>query len=74
MDFSVDTYSSNHNDAIINKGKEEEWRFIGFYGEPNTNNHHISWATMRRLKAKHSIPWLCASDFNKTSREPARCV
>ena len=29
-DFSIDTYSSNHIDAIVNKGKEDEWRFTGF--------------------------------------------
>ena len=25
MDFSVDTYSPNHIDVVVNKGKEEEW-------------------------------------------------
>ena len=50
VDFSVDTYSPNHIDAIINKGKEGEWRFTGFYGEFETSNHYISWATLRRLK------------------------
>ena len=35
--FEVDTYSLNHIDAIVNKGKENEWRFIGYYGEPYTN-------------------------------------
>ena len=58
VDFVVDTYSPNHIDAFVNKGKEDEWRFIGFYGEPDTNNHHVSWATLRRLTTKHSIPWL----------------
>ena len=42
IDFSVDTYSPNHIDAIINKGKEDEWRFTSFYGEPDTRNHYIS--------------------------------
>ena len=51
VDFSIDTYSLNHIDAIINKGKDDEWRFIGFYGKPDTRNHHISWATLRRLKS-----------------------
>ena len=45
VDFLVDTYSPNHIDAVINKGKEGEWRFIGFYGEFETSNHYISWAT-----------------------------
>ena len=65
VDFSMDTYSLNHIDAVINKRKEEEWRFTGFYGESDTNNHHISWATLRRLKSKFSLPWLCARDFNE---------
>ena len=37
-DFSIVTYSPNHIDAIVNKGREDEWRFTGFYGEPNTRN------------------------------------
>ena len=45
VDFLVDTYSLNHIDAVINKGKEGEWRFAGFYGESETSNHYISWAT-----------------------------
>ena len=68
MDFSVDMYSPNHIYAIINKGKEDEWRFKGFYGEPDANNHFISWSTLRRLKAKYSMPWLCAGDFNEITR------
>ena len=65
VDFSVNTYSLNHIDAITNKGKDDEWRFTGFYGEPDKRNHHISWATLRRLKSKYSLPWLCTGDFNE---------
>ena len=42
VDFSVNMYSPNHIDAIINKGKEEEWRFTSFYGELGMRNNHIS--------------------------------
>ena len=45
VDVLVDTYSLNHIDAIINKGKKDEWQFTDFYGKPNTRNHYISWAT-----------------------------
>ncbi|XP_075665859.1 uncharacterized protein LOC142635608 [Castanea sativa] len=65
LKFKVDTYSPNHIDAIINKGNEGGWRFTGFYGEPDTRNHYISWATLRRLKSKYSLPWLCAGDYNE---------
>ena len=67
-DLFMDTYSVNHIDAIVNKGKEGEWRFIGFYGEPNTSKHHESWAKLQRLKNKYSMPWLCVGDFNEICR------
>lgn len=67
-DFSIDTYSSNHIDAIVNKGKEDELRFTGFYGEPDTNNRHESLAKLRRLKSKLTIQWLYAGDFNEIAK------
>ena len=67
-DFTVDSYSLNHIDAIVNKGKDDEWRFTGFYGEPDTNICHESWAKLRRLKNKHSLPWVCAGDFNEIAK------
>ena len=42
VDFSLGTFSPNHIDGILNKGKEDEWRFTGFYGDPETQNHHLS--------------------------------
>ena len=52
----------------MNKGKEDEWRFTGFYGKLDTNICHESWAKLRRLKNKYSIPWPCAGDFNEITR------
>ena len=68
VDFSLGTFSPNHIDGILNKGKEDEWRFTGFYGEPNTSNHHLSWSCLRKLKTRNSIHWLCAGDFNEIVR------
>ena len=36
MILKVETTSKNHIDCIIGKGSEGAWRFVGFYGEPNT--------------------------------------
>ena len=68
IDFSLGTFSPNHIDGIMNKGKEDEWRFTGFYGESETANHHLSWSCLRSLKRRNSIPWLCAGDFNEIIR------
>ena len=43
IDLSIDTFSKNHIDAIINKGKEDAWRFTSFYGEPVTHESYESW-------------------------------
>jgi len=37
LDFLVNTFSPNHIDVIVNKEKEDEWRFMGFYGELDTD-------------------------------------
>lgn len=68
VDFSIDTYSPNHIDATVNKGKEDEWKFTGFYREPEAVNHQVASATLRRLKAKYSIQGCCAGDFNEITR------
>lgn len=68
FDSAIDSYSPNHVDGIINKGKEDEWCFIDYYGEPDTSNHHVLWSTMRRLKLRNSIPCLCVGDFNEITR------
>ena len=52
----------------MNKGKEGEWRFTSFYGEPDTRNRHESWAKLRKLKEKFNLPWLCAGDFNEITK------
>ena len=36
MDVTVEGLGRNYIDAIINKNKQDEWRFTGFYGEPET--------------------------------------
>ena len=68
VDLQVDSCSPNHIDSIINKGKEEVWRFIGFYGEPMTHKQIESWNKLRQLHKKFKILWLCAGDFNEIMR------
>ena len=42
FDVSVVASSLNFIDVVINAGKENSWRFTGFYGCPETNRHQDS--------------------------------
>ena len=69
FDLIVETFLENHIDSTINKNKEGQWRFIGFYGEPDTQKRHEAWGRLRRLKLRGKAPWLCASDFNEVTKQ-----
>ena len=51
--------------AIINKNTNEEWRFVIFYGEPDTSRRHEAWSMLRSLNNWPNTPWICTGDFNK---------
>ena len=63
--LDVEKYSKNYIDTIIDKGKENAWRFTGFYGELDTNKRHEAWSKLGALKNYGPLPWLCARDFNE---------
>ena len=65
VDISVKGFDKNHIDTIINKNKEGEWRFIGFYGEPDIQKRVESWDLLRELNQIFRLPWLCVGDFNE---------
>ena len=70
-DFNLDieTFSPNHIDTTINKNTPDEWRFTGFYGEPDTQKRHELWDKLRDLKTRRTSPWLCAGDFNEITHQ-----
>ena len=68
MDVTVEGSGRNYIDAIINKNKEDEWRFTRFYGEPETQRRIESWNLLRRLEQKFQMLWLCVEDFNELTR------
>ena len=68
VDVSVEGFDKNHIDTIINKNKDNKWRFIGFYGEPDTQKRVESWDLLKDLNQKFRLPWLCVGDFNELVR------
>ena len=68
VELDVESSSINHIDVLINKIKEDGWKFIGFYGEPAAQRRMESWNLIRDLHGRFSVPWLCAGDFNDITR------
>ena len=69
-DFNVSMVSSslNYIDTVINAGKENSWRFTGFYGCLETHRHQESWNMLKNLRCSSSLPWLSADDFNEIAK------
>ena len=65
INLSVESFSKNHIDSIIDKGSNEAWRFTGFYGEPDAQKRKESWDLLCLLNRRFDLPWLCAGDFNE---------
>ena len=68
IDISVISSSLNHIDAIVNKGKDDSWRFTGIYGFPEAGGKHETWEMLQRLNQQFVLPWVYAGDFNEILR------
>ncbi|KAK6120367.1 hypothetical protein DH2020_045847 [Rehmannia glutinosa] len=64
---TITSYSTGHIDSMIQDGYKN-WRFTGFYGNPDASQRKYSWDLMRKLASiqelKH-LPWLLGGDFNE---------
>lgn len=69
FDLEIETFSKNHINTTINKNKEDEWRFIGLYGELETQKRHEPWDRLWSLKNKGVAPWICVRDFNEITKQ-----
>uniref|UniRef100_A0A803PAX6 Reverse transcriptase domain-containing protein n=1 Tax=Cannabis sativa TaxID=3483 RepID=A0A803PAX6_CANSA len=65
--FSVQLRSFNdfHIDAWINTEDDLNWRFTGFYGDPDPSQRKHSWTLLKRLARSDVGPWMCGGDFNE---------
>ena len=65
MGVSISSYSLHHIDAVLDYQSPNAWRFTGFYGSPTMEGKATAWSILRTLQTHHTLPWLCASDFNE---------
>jgi hypothetical protein len=64
--LDIYNYSSFHINAMVKDlDGNEQWRFIGFYGQPDSAKRMESWALLKHLSQFQPLPWLCAGDFNE---------
>jgi hypothetical protein len=64
--FSIVSYGLHHIDTIVWDGVHHAaWRGTFVYGEAKTQDRHIIWELLRRLKTCHLAPWLVIGGFNE---------
>ena len=69
INLTVEDSSKYYIDVCIDKNTVQEWRFRGFYGEPETARKSEAWDSLRNLNHHLNTPWLCAGDFNELARQ-----
>lgn len=64
--MEIQKYSRRHINAIIKVSEmHKQWKFTGFYGNPDSSKRQESWELMKHLKQFSPQPWLCVGDFNE---------
>ena len=69
INLTVEDLDRYYIDVVINKNTENEWRLMGFYGEPDTARRHEAWDKLRALNSQQEKPWLCFGDFNEIIKQ-----
>lgn len=69
VNLEVVDSSNYYIDILIEKGTDNEWRFTGFYGEPETSRRTEAWDSLRSLNHHPQVSWLCSRDFNEIARQ-----
>jgi hypothetical protein len=67
-DFNVDiqNFSRRHINTVIGScGTHPQWKFIGFYGHPNTTKRKELWDLLTHLNSFQPTLWLCVGDFDE---------
>ena len=69
INLTVEDSSKYYVDVCIDKNTEQEWRFTGFYGEPETLRRSEAWDSLHRSNHHPNTPWLYVGDFNELVRQ-----
>ncbi|KAL0443932.1 UNVERIFIED_CONTAM: hypothetical protein Slati_2115900 [Sesamum latifolium] len=50
---------------VMSEDSTANWRFTGFYGEPEASRRRTVWERFVGLSRQSDAPWLCTGDFNE---------
>ena len=65
VDIFLLSFSFFHTDVRVFFSGSNDWRFTGFYGNPEVDQRCHAWSLLRRLHGMAQLPWLCIGDFNE---------
>jgi hypothetical protein len=64
--INVLSYGMHYFDTLVWDGDHHaSWRGTFVYGESRTQDRHLMWEALRRLKPISASPWLLIGDFNE---------
>jgi hypothetical protein len=59
-------YRLHYIDTLVWDGDHHaSWRGTFVYGEPRTQDRHLMWEVLKKLKPISAAPWLFIGDFNE---------
>ncbi|KAK6156592.1 hypothetical protein DH2020_010840 [Rehmannia glutinosa] len=67
VDITMKSYSRGHIDCGV-LDQRKQWRFTGFYGNPDARFRRFSWEFIRKLSdsdEEFGLPWVVRGDFNE---------
>lgn len=60
------SYGDRYIDVLIHETPQSVmWRDTFMYGEPKSEDMHLMWELLRRIKPRSQAPWLMIGDFNE---------
>ncbi|KAK2649226.1 hypothetical protein Ddye_016715 [Dipteronia dyeriana] len=65
VNVSLLSFSRFHIDVRVSYWNERDWRFMGFYGNPDADQQKHGWNLLQRLHGMAQLPWLCSGNFNE---------
>jgi hypothetical protein len=66
LKMEIKNFSSRHINGVVTIPlTDQQWKFTGFYGQPDVSKRREGWDILKHLATQIPEPWLCIGDFNE---------